>query len=89
MKVESENGKMIRDEERKDRNKEEKNIYEDPFYYDAPFYWEGMSAEQYRQEQLYLNENVDIFIDGTYVPLWKQKLIRDRVDDRSKDDTDA
>lgn len=86
MKVESENGKIIRDE---DRNKEEKNIYEDPFYYDAPFYWEGMSAEQYRQEQLYLNENVDIFIDGTYVPLWKQKLIKDRVDDRSKDDTDA
>ena len=65
MKVESE----------KDIECQKENIYEDPFYYDAPFYRAGMSVNEYRQEQLYLNENVDIFIDGTYVPLWKQKLI--------------
>ena len=44
----------------------------------------GMSVNEYRQEQLYLNENVDIFIDGTYVPLWKQKLIRDKGDNNDK-----
>lgn len=74
MKVESE----------KDIECQKENIYEDPFYYDAPFYRAGMSVNEYRQEQLYLNENVDIFIDGTYVPLWKQKLIRDNGDNNDK-----
>ena len=74
MKVESE----------KDIECQKENIYEDPFYYDAPFYRAGMSVNEYRQEQLYLNENVDIFIDGTYVPLWTQKLIRDKGDNNDK-----
>ena len=70
-------------ESEKDRVSQKKNIYEDPFYYDAPFYREGMSVEDYRRERIYLNENVDIFIDGTYVPLWKQKLRRDRDDEKA------
>ena len=68
MKVESE----------KDIECQKENIYEDPFYRAV------MSVNEYRQEQLYLNENVDIFIDGTYVPLWKQKLIRDKGDNNDK-----
>ena len=67
----------------KDSVSQKKNVYEDPFYYDAPFYRDGMSVEDYRREQIYLNENVDIFIDGTYVPLWKQKLRRDRDDKKA------
>lgn len=51
----------------------EKEMYDDPFYYDAPFYRTGMSADEYMREKIYLNENVDIFIDGTYVPLWRQR----------------
>lgn len=51
--------------------------YGDRFYYDAPFYRAGMPAEEYRCEKLYLNENVDMFIGGTYVPLWRQRQ-RDR-----------
>lgn len=70
-------------ESEKDRVSQKENIYEDPFYYDAPFYREGMSVEDYRRERIYLNENVDIFIDGTYVPLWKQKLRRDRDDEKA------
>ena len=67
-----------KEEEMNRESDDEKNIYGDPFYYDAPFHRHGMPAEEYRREREYLNENIDIFIDGSYVPLWKQEKMRQR-----------
>ena len=65
---------MLMVQDKKDEIRENGAVYEDPFYCDAPFYRAGMPVEEYKREQIYLNENVDIFIEGSYVPLWKQKL---------------
>lgn len=51
-------------------------LYEEPYFYDAPFYRPGMTADEYIREKMYLNENIDSFICGGYTPLWKQAELR-------------
>jgi len=48
-------------------------MYDDPFYDEEPFYRVGMSADEFKREKNYLNENIESFVKGDYVPLWKQK----------------
>lgn len=48
-------------------------MYDDPFYDEEPFYRAGMSVDEFRREKNYLNENIESFVKGDYVPLWKQK----------------
>lgn len=52
-------------------------------YYDSvwvkeqPFYKAGMSKQQIEEEINYLNNHLDSFYEGNYVPLWKQ-LVYDK-----------
>ncbi|MCM1082136.1 MAG: hypothetical protein NC393_00360 [Clostridium sp.] len=49
-------------------------------YYDSvwvkeqPFYKAGMSKQQIEEEINYLNNHLDSFYAGSYVPLWKQSV---------------
>lgn len=40
---------------------------------EAPFWRDGMSAEEYEIERNYLGEHWTDVESGTYTPLWKQK----------------
>jgi hypothetical protein len=53
-------------------------LYNERFFYDEPFYRRNMSAEEFRREKIYLNENMDAFWDGSYIPLWRQDILRKR-----------
>jgi hypothetical protein len=53
-------------------------IFNERFYYEEPFYRKNMSPEEFRNEKNYLNENMDMFYDGSYVPLWRQEILRKR-----------
>lgn len=37
-----------------------------------PFIYEGMTPAEYDEEKRYWIEHYQEYIDGTYVPLWKQ-----------------
>ena len=39
---------------------------------EAPFWRNGMSPDEYDLEREYLGKNYNLFLDGTYQPLWKQ-----------------
>ncbi len=39
---------------------------------EQPFYHKGMTISEYQKELAYLNQNQASFLDGSYVPLWKQ-----------------
>lgn len=41
---------------------------------EAPFWRNGMSPEEYDIEREYLGKNYKMYLDGSYVPLWKQKM---------------
>lgn len=43
---------------------------------EQPFYYKGMSFEDYQHELAYLNHNMTSFYDGSYMPLWKQPWFR-------------
>lgn len=49
-------------------------------YYDSvwlkeqPFYKAGMSKQQIEDEINYLNDHLDSFYEGKYIPLWKQSV---------------
>lgn len=43
---------------------------------EQPFYRAGMGEKEAEQELKYLNDNLDAFYAGTYIPLWKQNLYR-------------
>lgn len=40
---------------------------------EAPYWHDGMSAEEYETERNYFNIHLEDFYNGTYKPLWKQK----------------
>mgnify|MGYP006993714878 FL=1 len=40
---------------------------------EQPFYYEGISFEDYQKELSYLNKHIESFYDGSYVPLWKKR----------------
>ncbi len=52
---------------------DKRDMYGDFFYDEEPFYRVGMSVEEFRKEKNYLNENIEAFVKGDYVPLWKQR----------------
>ena len=39
---------------------------------EAPFWRNGMTPEEYETEREYLGKNYHLFLQGEYVPLWKQ-----------------
>lgn len=41
---------------------------------EQPFYHTGISTTEIAKELQYLNENLDAFYKGNYMPLWKQNL---------------
>ncbi len=40
---------------------------------EAPFWRDGMTPEEYDEENIYLQRHWDEYMNNTYVPLWKQK----------------
>lgn len=40
---------------------------------EAPFWRDGMTPEEYDEENLYLQEHWKEYMDNKYVPLWKQR----------------
>lgn len=40
---------------------------------EQPFYYKGMSFDDYQHELAYLNKNIASFYDGSYMPLWKRQ----------------
>ncbi len=38
-----------------------------------PFYYKGMTLEEWKKERQYMAEHLDDVKKGTYRPLWKQK----------------
>jgi hypothetical protein len=71
---------MIRGGKEMDReqNISKSQLYNEKFFYDEPFYRKDMSAEEFLSEKEYLNENMEAFWDGSYVPLWRQEIMRKR-----------
>ena len=45
---------------------------------EAPFWRDGMTAEEYDVEREYYAKNMDLVRERKYVPLWKQKVKYDR-----------
>lgn len=43
---------------------------------EQPFYHQGMSEPEVKREMEYLNNNLESFYDGSYVPLWKQDWLK-------------
>lgn len=66
--------------EKKDAKPEENYRYDE--YYnqvlvkEQPFYRVGMGEKEAEQELKYLNDNLEAFYSGTYIPLWRQNLYR-------------
>ncbi len=68
------------DETIKNGNKEEKNkkklnyssYYSEIIVREQPFYRKGMSEEEIKKEEDYLDKNIKDFYEGRYMPLWKQ-----------------
>lgn len=46
--------------------------YSDIIVKEQPFYRKGMSEEEIKKEEDYLNNNIKDFYEGKYMPLWKQ-----------------
>lgn len=46
--------------------------YNDIIVREQPFYRCGMSEEEKKAEEEYLNNNLEAFYEGKYTPLWKQ-----------------
>lgn len=69
---------------RKDMNEDAACVSNDRYdaYYnqvlikEQPFYHVGMTAKEAASELKYLNENLDSFYAGTYMPLWRQNLYK-------------
>ena len=47
-----------------------------------PFVHEGMSFEEYVEEQKYFLSNHEAYRRGDYLPLWKQKTSLEKADDK-------
>lgn len=46
---------------------------------EQPFYRDGMSSREAREELEYLNANLDSFFEGKYQPLWKQSTHKSQI----------
>ena len=40
---------------------------------EAPYYYPGMSVEEYERERRYFYDNIKSVVEGKYLPLWKQQ----------------
>ncbi len=49
-------------------------LYDDVWIREQPFYKAGMSRKEAMEELNYLNNNLDSFYNGSYLPLWKQSI---------------
>ncbi len=64
------------------KNNEEETIDQYDDYYDnvlvkeQPFYRTGMTSEEIVKEREYLNNNLQKFYEGKYIPLWRQNLYK-------------
>lgn len=43
---------------------------------EQPFYRKGMTSAEIQREIDYFNRNLPSVLDGSYMPLWKQRLYR-------------
>ena len=50
------------------------NNWATPQLKEEPFWHEEMTVEEYDEERGYLNTHLNDLYNGTYQPLWKQKL---------------
>lgn len=39
---------------------------------EVPYWRDGMTPEEYEKERNYFNENIKLWTQGKYTPLWKQ-----------------
>ena len=44
-----------------------------PALKEALFWRDGMTPEEYDEERTYLGRNYDLFLNGSYRPLWAQR----------------
>jgi len=44
-----------------------------PTLKEAPYYYPGMTPEEYEIEREYYYQNWNLVLSGKYVPLWRQK----------------
>lgn len=44
-----------------------------PSLKEAPFWHDSMTPEEYDTERDYLNNHIEDYWNGSYMPLWKQK----------------
>jgi len=64
------------------KNSGEETIDQYDDYYDnvlvkeQPFYRAGMTSEEIAKERDYLNDNLQKFYEGKYIPLWRQNLYK-------------
>ncbi len=64
------------------KNSVEETIDQYDDYYDnvlvkeQPFYRAGMTSEEIAKERDYLNDNLQKFYEGKYIPLWRQNLYK-------------
>ena len=54
-------------------SQEAEKDWANPMIKEAPFWYDGMSPEEYITELEYYDRCFQQVMDGTYVPLWKQK----------------
>lgn len=54
--------------------------FEEKLLHDQPYFRYGMSKEEAKREEEYMNLCIDsnpmLFFEGKYTPLWKQNLFR-------------
>ena len=52
---------------------EDQRDWATPTLKEAPFWRNGMTPEEYNEENDYLYEHYDDFLAGSYLPLWAQR----------------
>lgn len=50
-----------------------KNDWTNSAIREAPYYYPGMSVEEYERERRYFYDNIKLVVEGKYLPLWKQR----------------
>ena len=46
---------------------------------EAPFWRNGLKPEEYDEEREYFAKNFQQYLEGVYVPLWKQRESKDCI----------
>ena len=49
------------------------NNWATPTMKEVPFWYDGISEEEYEKEREYYFKNFNLVQKGMYIPLWKQK----------------